>query len=254
MRRYNSVVVAVQAFEALYGKDELSKLPPDQPVDTSQNALYPLVGKTWKELTALKSDPENKSRPEIRALKRLGKFIDLIHHLTLPDLLNPLHGMTGDEIRKIRIPSKKSNRNRNPGSSLFIAIIAIVAVAAAAAALYPRGCPKCQECAKCQECSPCPVQPTCPPCIKSPPCRSKPAETNHTFTSGNVSFDACIRILMAREKGDASKALLIDVKKSSKQQIKKAVLAIIKDIHPDKVSPGLRVVCTEASSYISQFL
>ena len=246
MNRDNHTSVAVQAFAVLYG---LSNLPSEHAVDMNQNVLSPLVGKTWTELLALKNDPENKNRPETRALKRLEKVIDVESQLTFPDLLQPLNGMTGDQIRCIQ-PSESCVRirkktRRAPFPFPFVVVCLCIL------ALYAVSTRRC-ETKMCDECVSCPACPECQ-CPKRPECQKRPEERPVQDTQ-KTSFDSCIRILMARENGDPNKALLLDLKTSTKKQIKKAVRVIIKDIHPDKVSPGLRVVCTEASSYISQFL
>lgn len=271
--------VSVRVFETLFGSAELSNIHPKHPVDTRENILSPLVGRTWGDLLEITRDSQNNSRPEIKALKILMKDFDVTGHLVFPDFLGALNGMTGDEIRRISKdhglappqsgppPKAKKKVGRKPLMPLMP--LMMMFILCGATALIARSlCPACDTCAK-PECPACTKPPECqcvkcPACAKCPQC-AKPPECPMPHTGAgakpqvkpstdNSTLQTCIRILLAREEGDDSKALLVDVKKSSERQIAKAAMVIIKTIHPDKVSPGLRLICEQATSHITQFI
>lgn len=243
-------------FVSLFGPNFASKLPQDSPVDLSTHVLTPFVGRPYGEI---------KNAP---AIARVGRILELTDHLTFPDLLAPLQGLTGGEIRRLVhrelnfAPSRKARIKANGiGSIIVVALMAIALGIAMGSRLFAKECP---VCVACQPCQTCPICPTCPTCQSCPVCPTRPQPPICDFdfdSSGKKKrkgdpedpLELCVKILIARERGRPQDFLGMNVTKASKRDLKKKVRQISLLVHPDKVSKGLWAICAEALAYVNEF-
>lgn len=253
---------SVRVFISLFGAGAASKLPQDSPVDFS-SFLSQFVGKPYGEIK------------DSKQVERLRRVLDLTDRLIFPDVLAPLNGLKGEDIRRlVQLELNRPRLKRPTGTKTGLLFVATVLAwcLAFAIGVYTRPrlfpcpivtcplpkCPTCTKCASCpppQSCPPqqCPAQPPPPPRCDFDFSGAKHGSKHAKKVRAPEGLELCIKILIAREQGRPQDFMEMNVTRASKQELKKKVRKISLLIHPDKISKGLQTICAEALAYTNEF-